>query len=198
MNRWWAIIREALTSARSQPVASVVSVIMVAGMCATVLLTTGRTVGAEQSVLGSIDSAGTRSIVVRADTEAGLTTTVLDRLANLDGIEWAGAFGQAKDVQNAAFPDGTRVPVRLAWGNDLKKLGISNLPVADHSAVASAAALEQLGMPDDVGGVISNDGQQYAVVGSLSVPDYLRFLEPLVIVPQTEIKNKTHNGKKKK
>ena len=28
--------------------------------------------------------------------------------------------------------------------------------------------------------------QQYAVEGSLSVPDYLRFLEPLVIVPQTE------------
>ena len=186
MSRVWAIIREALASARSQPVASVVSVIMVAGMCATVLLTTGRTVGAEQSVLGSIDSAGTRSIVVRADAEAGLTATVLDRLANLDGIEWAGAFGQARDVQNAAFPDGTRVPVRLAWGDDLKKLGIINLPLADQSAVASAAALEQLGMPDDVGGAISNDGQQYAVVGSLAVPDYLRFLEPLVIVPQTE------------
>lgn len=184
MTRWWAIVREALASARSQPVASVVSVIMVAGMCATVLLTTGRTVGAEQAVLGSIDSAGTRSIVVRADAEAGLNTDVLDRLANLDGIEWAGAFGAARDVQNAAFPDGTRVPVRLAWGDDLKTLGITNLPVADHSALASTLALEQLGMPDKVGGVASIAGEEYAVVGSLAVPDFLRFLEPLVVVPQ--------------
>ena len=187
MTRWWAIAREALASARSQPVASVVSIVMVAGMCATVLLTTGRTVGAEQAVLGSIDSAGTRSIVVRADAEAGLNTTVLDRLAHLDGIEWVGAFGPARDVQNAAFPDGTRVPVRLAWGDDLGKLGIaSTLPVADHSALASTSALEQLGMPDEVGGVVSTTGDQYAVVGHLDVPDYLRFLEPLVIVPQEQ------------
>lgn len=44
--RWWAVVREALASARSQPVASVMSIVMVVGMCATVLLTTGRTVGA--------------------------------------------------------------------------------------------------------------------------------------------------------
>ncbi|MCC7128618.1 MAG: lipoprotein ABC transporter permease [Microbacteriaceae bacterium] len=185
MKRLWAIVREALASARSQPVASVVSIVMVAGMCATVLLTTGRTVGAEQAVLGSIDSAGTRSIVVRADAEAGLTTDVLDRLSHLDGIQWVGAFGAARDVQNAVFPDGTRVPVRLAWGDDLKTLGIGELPVADHSALASTLALQQLGMPDRVGGVISMTGDQYAVVGSIQVPDYLRFLEPLVVVPQS-------------
>lgn len=97
-----AVVRESMASARSQPVASVVSIIMVAGMCATVLLTTGRTVGAEQAVLGSIDSAGTRAVVVRAEADAGLNTAVLDRLANLDGIEWAGAFGAAQDVQNTA------------------------------------------------------------------------------------------------
>lgn len=191
MRHAWAIVREALASARSQPVASIVSIIMVAGMCATVLLTTGRTVGAEQAVLGSIDSAGTRSIVVRAEAEAGLTTDVLDRLDNLDGIEWAGAFGAARDVQNTAFPEGTRVPVRLAWGDDLHALGITNLPVTDHSALASPAALEQLGMPDEVGGIASSAGEQYAVVGSIEVPDYLQFLEPLIVVPQTRTTDTT-------
>ncbi len=69
IRRMLAIIREAMASARSQPVASVVSIIMVAGMCATVLLTTGRTAGAEQAVVASIDSAGTRAVVVRADAD---------------------------------------------------------------------------------------------------------------------------------
>ncbi|WP_227411904.1 MULTISPECIES: FtsX-like permease family protein [unclassified Cryobacterium] len=184
MTRWWAVVREALASALSQPVASVVTIVMVAGMCATVLLTTGRTVGAEQAVIGTIDSAGTRSIVVRAEADAGLNTGVLDRLANLDGIEWAGAFGPARDTQNTAFADGTRVPVRLAWGDNLSDLGLAASPVADRSAFASTAALTQLGMPDAAGGIATVDGDQFAVIAEFAVPDYLSFLQPLVIVPQ--------------
>lgn len=190
LRRILAVLREAMASARSQPVASVVSIIMVAGMCATVLLTTGRTVGAEQAVLGSIDSAGTRAVVIRAEAGSGLNTAVLERLANLDGIEWAGAFGTAHDVQNAAFGDGTRVPVRLAYGDDIQRL-TGNLPVADNSALASAIALQQLGMPDEVGGVLSETGAGYAITGRIDVPDYLRFLEPLVVVPQTETADAT-------
>jgi len=181
-----AIAREAVATAWSQPVASIVSMVIVAGMCATVLLTTGRTVGAEQAVLGSIDSAGTRSIIVRADVDAGLTTDVLDRLANVEGIQWAGAFGGAVDVQNAAVPGGPKVPVRLAWSDDLAQLGISDqLPIANKSALASSNAMDRLGMPDDAGGVVTSTGADYAVVGSFKVPSYLTFLEPLVIVPQS-------------
>ena len=40
--RWMAVVREALATSWAQPVASVVTIVMVAGMCATVLLTTGR------------------------------------------------------------------------------------------------------------------------------------------------------------
>jgi putative ABC transport system permease protein len=186
VKRLLAVLREALATAKAQPVASVVSIVMVAGMCATVLLTTGRTVGAEQAVLGSIDSAGTRSIVIRADADAGLDTDVLDRLAHIEGIEWAGAFGAAQDVTNAAVPGGTKVPVRLAWGDHLGLLGIpDSQPIENRTAWASAAALEQLGMPDRVGGVTSDSGADYAIAGEIPVPDYLGFLEPLVIVPQT-------------
>jgi putative ABC transport system permease protein len=181
----WAILRESLASARSQPVASVVSIVMVAGMCATVLLTTGRAVGAEESILGTFDSAGTRSIVVRADADAGLDTSVLDRLTNIHGIEWVGAFGAARDVQNTSFPGGTKVPLRLAYGTDFWKLGIpAALPIPGNSALASASALEQLGMPGGAGGVVTEAGTDFAVVGSVGVPDYLKFLQPLVFVPQ--------------
>jgi putative ABC transport system permease protein len=164
-----------------------VSIVMVAGMCATVLLTTGRTVGAEQAVLGSIDSAGTRSIIIRADPEAGLDTAVLDRIANIEGIEWAGAFGVARDVTNAAISGGSKVPVRLAWGDHLSVLGIPELqPVPNKTGWASTTALEQLGMPDKVGGVTSDAGADFAIAGEIPVPDYLRFLEPLIVVPQTK------------
>ncbi len=185
MKRILAMIREALATARSQPVASVVSIVMVAGMCATVLLTTGRTVGAEQAVLGSIDSAGTRSIVIRADADAGLNTSVLDRIANIEGIEWAGAFGAARDVTNAAVAGGAKVPVRLAWSDQLTALGVPEVaPVKNKTGWASAVALEQLGMLDGVGGVTSDAGADYAIAGQIPVPDYLTFLEPLIIAPQ--------------
>ena len=105
-----ALMREAIASARSSRVASIVTIVMIAGMCAAVLLTTGRTVGAEQAVISSIDSAGTRSIVIRAEADAGLQADVLNRIANLDGIAWAGAFGPAVDATNALNVDGVRVP----------------------------------------------------------------------------------------
>ncbi len=87
-------------------------------------------------------------------------------------------------MQNTAFADGTRVPVRLAWGDDLTDLGITAPPIADRSAYASTTALTQLGMPEDAGGIATTDGNDYAVIAAIEVPDYLRFLEPLVIVPQ--------------
>lgn len=192
MSRTLALLREALATAWAQPVASLVTIVMVAGMCATVLLTTGRTVGAEQAVIGSIDSAGTRSIVIRADPEAGLTSDVLDRIANLDGVEWAGAFGPAFDSTNSLIGDGVKVPVRLAWSDDFGKLGVPEdeaLPGA--TAWASPQALEQLGMLGGSGGLTASSGQTYAVGGEILTPDYLTILEPLIVVPQPQSSTST-------
>lgn len=51
-------------------------------------------------------------------------------------------------------------------------------------AWASATALSQLGMVDRVGGVSSDTGAEFAIAGQIPVPEYLAFLEPLVIAPQ--------------
>lgn len=182
-----ALLREAIASARSSRVASIVTIVMIAGMCAAVLLTTGRTVGAEQAVISSIDSAGTRSIVIRAEADAGLQADVLNRIANLDGIAWAGAFGPAVDATNALNIDGVRVPVRLAYGDRFDDLQISDgVAVSGATVWGSAIALDQLGLVDDIGSVVTTAGLDYAVAGALTTPDYLRFLEPLAIAPQTE------------
>ena len=185
MTRFTAMMREAATSALAAPVASILTVVMIAGMCAAVLLTSGRTVGAEQSVMSSIDSEGTRSIIVRADGEAGLDAGVLERIRHLDGIEWAGAFGLATDVQNAAFPGGTKVPLRLAYGDDWSTLGLPEpLPAPGGIAYASPFAAEQLGLTDHIGQVVAPGGAGYGVGGNATVPDHLRFLEPVLIAPQ--------------
>lgn len=179
-----AILREAAASAWAQPVASLVSIVIVAAMCASVLLTTGRTVGAEDAVLSTIDSTGTRSIVVRAETASGLDSTVLDRLANVDGIEAALAFGPATDTRATAFAGGAPVPVRTLWGDGL--LDARHAPEHISPAWASPTALDELGLLDGTGSVATNDGRDYSVVAELAVPDYLAFLEPLVVAPQPD------------
>jgi len=185
LRRRLAVVEEALRIAWAQPVASAVTIIMVAGMCATVLLTTGRTVGAEQDVMSSIDSAGTRSIIFRADGDSGLNTNVLNRIAHLDGIEWAAAFGPAVDVQNVALPGATKVPLRSIWASSFEGLGVpETIAIPGRTAWASPTALRKLGMRDGFGGAISTTGTDFAIADKLAVPEYLQFLEPLVIAPQ--------------
>ncbi len=182
-----AVIREAWASAVSQPVASVVTILVIVGMILTVMLTTGRTVGAEQRVLESIDDAGTRTIQIRAETEAGLTTDVLDRIRNIEGIEWFAAFSSAIDATNTSIPDGARVPVRFAYGPHLDRLGIPvNSPLPGQLAYASPLALDGFGLPDAAGSIVTTTGTSYAVAGELSTPDFLASFEPVVLVPRPE------------
>lgn len=180
------LLREALSAALSAPVASILTIIMIAGMCCAVLLTSGRTVGAEQAVISSIDSAGTRSIIFRAEPAAGLTTGVLERIRHIEGIEWSAAFGPVIDVQNAGFPGGgTKVPLRLAWGHDWEPLGIQGMAPTDAAvAYGSPAAIEQLGLLDPVGQVRTTRGDVFGVGGVLAIPDHLQFLEPVLLAPQ--------------
>jgi len=180
------MLREAAASARSQPVASTVTVLMVIGMILAVMLTTGRTVGAEQQVLGTLDSAGTRSIIIRAEQGAGVTAAVLERIGGIEGIEWAGAFSPAQDATNTAIIDGNRVPVRYAYGTHLARLGIPDRAHDGDLAWASPTALEQLGLPDVAGGITLAGGASIGIAGPLTVPEELRDFEPLVLAPRAD------------
>lgn len=182
------LLREAAATARSQPVASALTVLMVAGMVLAVMLTTGRTVAAEQEVLGSIDAVGTRSITVRAEEAAGVTSDVIDRVGRIDGIEWVGAFSMAVDATNTANRDGIRVPLRHAYGPHLELLGVpARSPLPGQLAYAAPGALDQLGLVDAVGAItLTTTGAQYAVAGRLDAPDFLAGLQPLMIVPRPD------------
>jgi putative ABC transport system permease protein len=180
-----ALLREAAASARSQLVASVLTFAVVAGMCVAVLLTTGRTVAAEEAALGAIDAAGTRSIIVRASDDTSVTATVLDRLASIDGIEAVAGFGPITDVRNAAVPGGEPVASRLGYGDlgDIRL--VQRFDVIGNAALASPAAVERLGLRDGVGAVADTTGVPLEVVGTLAIDDHLRFMDPVVIVPSS-------------
>ncbi|WP_395641003.1 FtsX-like permease family protein, partial [Pseudolysinimonas sp.] len=185
MNHVVAVLREAWAVARSQTVASIVTIIMVAGMVAAVLLTTGRTVGSEQAVLGSIDSAGTRSIIIRAESSAGLDSSVVERLANVDGAEAIAAFGPVDDGSNVLIPGADKVPTRVLWFAGDASIGIpTTSPVKNSGMWVSEVTAGQLGLESGVGGVATNSGAEYSVLGKFTTPAYLDFLEPLAIAPQ--------------
>lgn len=184
MRRLLLVLREAMLSSWNQPVASLLSAAIVAGMCVAVLVTSGKSVGAQQSILRSLDSAGTRSIVIRAEPDAGLTSRVVSRLALLQGVEWFGAFGPATDVTNDRIPGGAKAPLRHAWLSD-RELVLSGR-TASLGVEASESALTTLGLQGVSGSAVESRGATWAVVGEFDVPPHLQFLDPMILLPQSE------------
>lgn len=180
-----ALVREALAGARSQPVASCFTITIVALMMVTVMLTAGRTVSAQETVLRTIDSAGTRSIVVTATDGAELTSGVIDRLSGLQDIEWAGAFSEVFDVENSEIPGGARVPSRFLYTMNGTPLGISSIDFSATNGIAygTDAALLELGMREG-GGISTAANAGYGVRGGLLVPSNLSGLNLQVVIPQ--------------
>lgn len=173
------VLREGWAATWAQPVASLLTIVMVAGMCAAVLLTTGRTAAAEEAAISQIDAAGTRSIIVRAGEQADLDPGVATRIAAIDDVEHVVVLGPMVDVRNAAVPGAPPVGVRTVHS------GIAlPEPVAGEAAgLASAAGAEALGLADGTGVVLPDDGQHMSITGPLDVPAHLGFLQPVVAVP---------------
>ncbi|MEV6925815.1 FtsX-like permease family protein [Dactylosporangium sp. NPDC051485] len=185
-----AVLREAYASARSQVVASLLTVAVVAGMCVAVLLTSARTAAAQQAVIAHIDALDTRSIVVRADASAGISTEIIDQLQTVRGIAAITALGPPTDAHNAGIPDGTAVPIRPLYGavtglTDPHSSVGPGAPARPPTAIASPLAALNLGLVDGQGGLLTEDGEGVAVTVGLRVPAYLAFLEPLVVRPVT-------------
>lgn len=182
------LLKESWASGKSMPVAFAVTFVVVTAMVIAIMVTTGRVVGAERQVLTTIDSAGTRTIVVRAEKNAGLTTAVLGRLNNIAGIAWIGAFGEAADTSNLHSPDGNRVATRSLYTTDMAQLGIRfpNEMFGDE-VYLSELAMKRLGLLEGAGAVVDDAGRSYSVKGKLQTPAFLQELEPLALVPQAEI-----------
>lgn len=187
MNRGWTrihrLVGEAIAMAWAQRVPTVIAIVLMGGMAAAVLLTSGRASAAEAQILTSIDAVGSRAITIRAEPSAGLDYGVVERLRTIVGVEWVGAFGQAMDVSNGATGSDVAVVSRVLVSTSLQPLGIA-APAFDGAAYASRLALEALGMPDAAGYVTAFESAGYDLGGRLRTPAFLEALEPIVIVPR--------------
>lgn len=175
-------IREALAMILSQPVVSVLTLALIAGMSATVVLTSGRTAAAERDLLAKIDEASSRAVVVRAEPKAGLGYDVVDKLSRVQDVEWVGAFGPARDATNGTTGSDVAVAVRSLVATSLEPLGLptDTIPLGCY---ATTQALDLLGMPDASGYLTTGDGEACAVTGRLTSQTFLEPFEPLVVQP---------------
>jgi putative ABC transport system permease protein len=115
-----------------------------------------------------------------------MTSSVLARIRNVEGIEWAAGFGPAIDTQNAALTGGPNIPLRAVYSTSLEAgaLGIS-ISARNGNVVASETALHSLGMLTASGAVRDPaTGSEYPVVAQVNVPQYLSFLQPLLLEPK--------------
>jgi putative ABC transport system permease protein len=185
--RLWRLAGESARVARSQPVSSAVTALIVAGVCGVILGTTGQTVQAERQVLGRIDEAGTRSIVV-SDTQggAGFTAATVQRVAGLSRVEWAFGLGPAVDVRPVGNPGGNPVAMRALYGEPPAPLSLAEWDRAPGTLLVGPHAQAVLGMLVPAGGVSGSDDTDLAVVGSFRAGDPLTFLERSALTAPTD------------
>ncbi|MFF1632493.1 ABC transporter permease [Leifsonia sp. NPDC058248] len=170
-------------SAITRVIPTILAMTIVAGATTTVLMTTGRTEGAHQRILATVDQAGTRAVSLTAPPSAGLDSSIVERLAGIDGIAWVGAFGVAQDGRNNLLRGGEAVATRSFWST---KNGYIHLPEGRaEGGWASGKAVSRLGMVDGMGTVQLDSGVSIDVVGTFELPAFLDGLEPSLLVPQS-------------
>lgn len=165
----WAsqLVQEAILSAKGQPSASRLIALIVAGTVLVILGTTGQTASAENAVLGRIDEAGTRTIIVTdGDGGGGLDAGTVRRVAALSTAQWAVGLGPATDSRNVAVgPGAMPVPLRFIYGDiaAVQQVIAARLPAGQ--ALVGSAAQSTLGLSRPFGAVMTDDRRELAVVG---------------------------------
>lgn len=177
------IMLESLKCIRAQPVFSALTVAIVAAMCASVALTVGKTAGATAAIQDSLNTAGARTIVVTASTEAELDPSLVQRISGLSSVEWVGAFGAPADVRSVGLSDGRPVAAREGWMSENLN-GRMLEPSSDTGAWITPQAKEALQLTQAAGAVETASGHRVSIMGSFDTSAYLDALEPLVLLPR--------------
>lgn len=180
------LLSEAVRSAIAQPVATAITALIIAGVCATILSTTGQTVQVEQGVLSRIDAAGTRSVIISdAVGDAGITVDAVKRIGRLTGVEWVIGLGPASDVRAAGIPGGNPAAARYLYGDLPPQLSIAGRAPSLGEALVGPEAQQILGLQVPVGGVVGESS--LAVAGRFQASDPLEFLNrSLIRLPSTD------------
>lgn len=186
-----AWIGESLRTAAAHPGPLVAAAMVIAIVCITVLLTTGRTVATEQAVLDRLDSMGTRVVSVSDNGgTAGMAAGSLEALSSLESVQWAIGLGGVADAHNAALPvDGTGVASRPIYGDLRKAVAlVSGRWPAPGEAIVSEQAAHDLHLGAGIGGATTPDGIGVPIVGVYRSDPAIRGLNNLIAIvpPETD------------
>lgn len=179
MSRMRGLLAEALQMGLSQPVATTVTAVIVAAVCGVIVSTTGQTVAIERDVLGRIDDAGTRTIVIEdVEGRAGFDGDTVSRIEALKGVEWAIGFGVARDVRPAGLDGARPVPMRGFVGRLPPPVTLTPWGLQPGTALAGVDAIGALGFATAAGPVepVAADEPALGVVGWLRADAPLEFL----------------------
>lgn len=177
------LLREGVSMARSQPVVTAVTALVVAAVCAVILATVGQSAAAEARVLATIDEAGTRTIVVSDPTgQALIHADSVEQVLALDGVDWALGLGPVIDVRNVDLGDAARpVPARRFYGELPAEVAVAGRAPAAGEALVGSDALPMLAAQQPVAS-IRGVGLQGAIVGRFEAREPLAFLARGILV----------------
>lgn len=181
-----ALAGEGVAIARSQPVATVVTALVVAAVCAVILLTTGQSAAAEARVVARIDSAGTRTLVLSdPNGQAVINADSVAAVRALSGVRWVIGLTGVSDVRNTALGDAGRpVAARTIYGDLPTEINLNIGPPPPGTALAGQAALDQLGATHPAAG-IAGTTYDTAVIGIFHAAEPLAFLNTSILIAST-------------
>lgn len=142
------LLREGVTIALTQPVATTVAAVIAAATCLVVFATAGQSAATEAHILHEVDRAGARHLIFTdADGTAGLMAADLAPIAGLAGVDWVVGLGPTYDVRNIALGDaGNPVPARMIYGNlDAVIDVVAGRSPRPGEAIADSASITALG-----------------------------------------------------
>lgn len=163
------LLREVGGAVRGQKVTFAAIGLLVAGMCATVVITTGQAQATARAVAQQIDAAGSRQLAISAQGSAPLATPAeVALIAGVNGVQAAVGLGPSYDVTvGTVGVGGTPVSTRPVIGDlaSIVTLTAGRWPQLGEGIVA-AQAQQSLGLDQPVGWVGDNHGRSSAIVGS--------------------------------
>ncbi len=192
--RWRTLVREAWVSTLSRRVPAVMVAVLCASMCATTLLTVGRTASAEAHVLDRLDEAGARQLIIGDRQAAGLLTpSVVHAVDALSIVERAVGVIPPKDVRSGVVGHGgTPVPAWSLVGTlgDAVTIDSGRTPESGEAVVAEGA-LDQLGLDGPTGFLVAGE-VEYPVVGTYTAREPFTDMDAgAVLVPQADTPART-------
>lgn len=183
------LIRDAAAGARAQLATTLTLVLVLATVSFSILVTTGQAAANEAQVVGQIDSAGTRLIVISDDGgAAGILPSAPSALGRLSDVTWTLGLGAAADVVNPALPAspvGARAMVgELPPGFTL----VQGRPPRPGEAIVGIGATDALNLGPGLGrvrAVADSNADPVGVVGVFKATGPLANLNDSVLIAST-------------